>query len=242
MNMNNLLKILRNITLSQDEKAQMRRNIAAFMDMNPFGNTAGDLSAEALAKAERNSALARLTFRRGINLQLIKGKSMPELIIALIVALSGGTAVAAQGSLPGEALHPVKMVMERIDSGLSLSADAKANTSLKFAERRLEEAEKLAVEGKLDAELVAQMEKRFDAQEARMKSIIEKLEANGKTEAAARLSSNVEAMLNAHDEIVAKLKAKIDAGEKLVAPEVVGGLHTMVKDRLEVSKKLRADG
>ena len=166
---------------------------------------------------------------------------MPALIVALIIALSGGTAAAASTSLPGDALYPVKVnVSEKVASAFRFSDEGKAEFKLRLAERRLEEAEKLAVEGKLDANIVSNIETHFDSQEQRMQEIIKRLEANGKVEAATRLSSNLEAMLNAHDEIIAKLNAKIEAGEELVAPEVVGGLHTLVKDRLEISKGLRA--
>jgi len=238
-NLEDNLKNLKNIRLSEAERAQMRRNILVF-----------------LQNGEREGGLVRhMGWREKFALLIYPPKfqvmkfrwahrrfSMPAIIAALVILLSGGTAAAATASLPGDPLYSVKTgVNEKVAAAFKASPEAKAEFGLKLAEKRLEEAEKLAVEGKLDTELVTQMEARFDAHEARMQAVIEKLEANGKTEAAARLNSNLEAMLEAHNQIVAHLNAKIEAGEELVAPEVVGGLHAVVKERLELSKELRIE-
>ncbi len=226
-NLEDNLKNLKNIRLSEADRAQMKRNLLAFIQ-----------------DGEREGALARhIGWREKFARILTPRKfSMPAIIAALVILLSGGTAVAASSSLPGDALYSFKTgVSEKMVAALKASPEAKAEFGLKLAEKRLEEAEKLAVEGKLDTELVTQMEARFDAHEERMQAVIEKLEGSGKTEAAARLSSNMEAMLKAHDEIVARLNAKIEAGEDLVASEVIGGLHSIVKDRLAISKELRIE-
>lgn len=62
---------------------------------------------------------------------------------ALVVAgLGGGTGVvyAAQGSLPGEALYPVKLGSENVRLALTLTSDKKGELNLELAERRVEEA------------------------------------------------------------------------------------------------------
>ena len=167
---------------------------------------------------------------------------MPALIVALLVTLSGGTAAAASGSLPGDALYPIKVnFTEKVASAFHVSDEAKANWKLELADRRLVEAEKLAVEGKLDAELVADIEARFKAHEDRMRSLIDKLEAEGNIEAVARLRSNLEATLTAHAEIMARLNSKLANGEELVKSEVVAGLLKTVHDRKDANVKIRAE-
>lgn len=62
--------------------------------------------------------------------------------VALVVAgLGGGTGMvyAAQGSLPGEALYPVKLGSENVRLALTLTPDTKAEVNLELAERRVEE-------------------------------------------------------------------------------------------------------
>lgn len=68
-------------------------------------------------------------------------------VIGGTVALVGATtsvAVASQGALPGDTLYPVKRAIEGAQSSLSLSEEAKAETTLSHASDRLAEVEALA--------------------------------------------------------------------------------------------------
>jgi len=76
--------------------------------------------------------------------------SMIPIIIAIVMAISamgGGTALAAQGSLPGDVLYPVKLGTEKV--GLILADDAAdAELWLKYAGKRLEEIAALDEKGR----------------------------------------------------------------------------------------------
>lgn len=76
--------------------------------------------------------------------------SMVTIIIAIVVAIStvgGGTALAAQGSLPGDVLYGVKLGTEKI--GLILADEvADAELWLKYADTRLEEIGALDEKGR----------------------------------------------------------------------------------------------
>lgn len=77
--------------------------------------------------------------------------SIPAFAAVLIVVVSGGTAAAAEGALPGDILYPIKIhVNEEMRATLATSPKAKADWALSRAERRLEEAATLAIAGKLD--------------------------------------------------------------------------------------------
>jgi len=78
--------------------------------------------------------------------------SMVGVIIAIVLALSavgGGTAYASQGSLPGDALYPVKLGTEQIGMMLPGGDAARTERALNFADRRIGEMEALAEEGRL---------------------------------------------------------------------------------------------
>ncbi len=68
-------------------------------------------------------------------------KALAAVIISLfIVLLAGGTtAYAAQRSLPGDALYPVKTGMEYIQLAITPGAGAKARVYLKLVQQRIEE-------------------------------------------------------------------------------------------------------
>jgi len=75
--------------------------------------------------------------------------TISSIIIALAVVLGGGgvTAYAAQGSLPDEALYPVKLYLE--DARLGLTEDPVAQIGLltAFANNRVDEITRLAQQG-----------------------------------------------------------------------------------------------
>jgi hypothetical protein len=83
-------------------------------------------------------------------IQLRRRFSMVGVILAIVLTLSaigGGTAYAAQYSLPGDALYPVKLGTEELRMMLPGNDVAKAQRALSFAERRVGEMEALAEKG-----------------------------------------------------------------------------------------------
>jgi len=78
---------------------------------------------------------------------------MVRIIVAIALALSalaGGTVYAAQASLPGETLYAVKLGSEQVAMMLPGDNLARAERSLEFANRRMEELEALAEEGRIE--------------------------------------------------------------------------------------------
>ena len=79
---------------------------------------------------------------------------MPAVVIALIIAaaLGGGTAVAAEHALPGDALWGFKTtVNENVEHLFVHGDDASTNLDLSIVATRLDEAQALAARGRLDA-------------------------------------------------------------------------------------------
>ena len=72
-----------------------------------------------------------------------------------IVAATGSMAMASQAALPGDVLYPVKRAIENAQTNLQSDDAAKSQTLMAHAERRLQEAEQLAVDG-ADATAVAE--------------------------------------------------------------------------------------
>ena len=136
---------------------------------------------------------------------------MPVIAIILIIALVGGgsASVAAQQALPQDILYPIKInINEKVRSALAFSPEAKAEIEVELAEKRVEEAEQLAAEGRLTKAAQAQVEQNFDRHAAKIKEKIEQFSAQGKAEKALELASNLEASLKAHEQILNQLSLK----------------------------------
>lgn len=100
-----------------------------------------------LAAAQRGRSLPRAPFT------LVR-RLRPVLVgmagVAAAAALSyGGLTTAAAGSLPGEPLYTVKTAAEGIQLRLTLDPAANTHLQFRFAQRRLDEAQRLARLGRV---------------------------------------------------------------------------------------------
>lgn len=94
--------------------------------------------------------------------------------LLLFVLVGSGTASAAQGSLPGDLLYPVKVsINEKVEAALAPSVAAKAEVAARQAERRVEEAQELAAQGRLDEKTADALTESFDAHAAQAVALAE---------------------------------------------------------------------
>ncbi|HEY83415.1 MAG TPA: hypothetical protein G4O01_09070 [Dehalococcoidia bacterium] len=70
--------------------------------------------------------------------------------VLILLVVSGGTVAAASGSMPDDALYPVKLATEKVRLALTPSALGKAELYAELADRRVAEIVKMADEGKLE--------------------------------------------------------------------------------------------
>ena len=131
-----------------------------------------------------------------------------SIALVVILLLGGGTTFVAQNALPGDALYSVKVgVNENIGGMFAFSSESQANLAAKLANRRLDEAEKLANEGRLNAEARAEIVARFEKHSADFATRITELRDKQEGEAAGRISADFEAALSAHAMVLAKLSS-----------------------------------
>lgn len=165
--------------------------------------------------------------------------SLRYMAIVLIIALlvGGGVSAASQNALPGDALYGVKVgFTEEVRAAFAFSEEAKARFEAQRAERRLQEAEKLAAQGRLDAAAHATAQGNFEAHADRAKERIARLEAEGNLDAAASISSNFETTLRTHEAILIRLSQ-----EKPGSREELIDLGATVRSRAESAAQIRVD-
>lgn len=220
-----LLKRLRTLRLSASRKADIRHELKTFMDAHPVRDAA---------------TMRQLTQMRTPISYSFAQHPMPILILLAVLLVGGGTAAAAEGSLPGDALYSVKIgVNEKVRTAFAAGAEAKADVEADLAERRLSESERLFARGRLSEEVRVRLEERFDAHVNRVEHRIAKLEAEGKTEAAVELSSRLDAAIQAHDAIIEELLAHASAQAEPAHVAALFTLSNRLEARAEDSAKLR---
>lgn len=127
---------------------------AASPEIRPLADLATNLRASLAPAAPRAPARARVWARLEPQLTPKPKHWAPGLIlrpaavlasVMLVLMLATGTtaAYAAEGSLPGDALYPVKRGLETARLALSLTSEGDADLQAAFADRRLAELEAL---------------------------------------------------------------------------------------------------
>ncbi|MEX0930636.1 MAG: DUF5667 domain-containing protein [Candidatus Paceibacterota bacterium] len=191
------------LTLSEKEKQSMRNMLADEIDLFPVST----------AEVERHERVTgfRTSENRGIvrSLLITYLRPMPAIAVVLALVLTGGVSAAAQSSLPGDTLYPIKTsVNEEVADWFTISAQADAARSAMLAERRLEEAEQLAVRGELQEELQVKVAHALELHLKRFDNEVEKLEAQNDVDAAAEARARLESGLAAHDRVLAALESR----------------------------------
>lgn len=185
-----------------------------------------------LAAKIRGAGIERDTTRRpmarGVSFFTLFLRPVPAMLLIAVFIISGsGISFAAEGALPGDLLYPVKVtVNEEIRARLAFSDEAKTEWEAARVERRLEEAETLVEQGRLDAEIRVEIEERFEKHAERMRGRIEAFEEGGNVESAAAFGSNLETVLNTHERILEKL-AGLGAGPGLATTMEVRSASAM---------------
>lgn len=130
---------------------------------------------------------------------------VPLALVFMVVIGTTGTAYAAQGALPGDILYPIKVnVTEKIEVAAASNPVAKAQVHAVLAQRRAEEAEVLASQGRLDATTSAQLAETLVAEASTSEQISQQIAATDPG-TAAEIQIQLSSALEAHSDIIARL-------------------------------------
>jgi len=201
-----------------------------------------------IAKIENEESVKTVTLARHnnqgtnfLNFIFKPLKPMPIFAMLMIMTLAGGgISMAAEGALPGDLLYPVKVnINEEVRSTLTFSEEAVANWEARRAERRLEEAQKLAAKGEVKEEIRIKLEERFEAHADRVEARIEEIQARGNINAAADIASNFETSLKAHERILAEIESENESRSFSSAKGKVKPLTAKIKTEIDDVIKAR---
>ncbi len=183
-------------------------------------------------------------------------KPMPIVIGVIIAALlaGGGTAYASQSSLPGDALYPVKLVTEDVQTTVALDQERKAELETKFANRRLEEIQKLQERlkkknGEIRPEVVEKAMERAAEKLEKVETRIAEMEEGKLKEKALEAASRLEEALQNHEQILSDLAGEVpdEAEAALLRAQAKAALHaeralgtiSRLEKREELKNKIR---
>jgi hypothetical protein len=185
--MNKFFNQLKKIQLHQDEHLQIRGHLEHLV---------GPL-------AETPSPYYTKTSSPYLSFSFFSRK-MVSLALLLVIVGGSGLTYAAELSLPGDALYPVKLnVNENVKGAFMYSTTAEAYWNETLVEKRLEEINTLKVENKLTKERAAIAEKAFVAQSTQLANSIKKLKKAGNHDVAAKVTQKIVPELENYSQIAA---------------------------------------
>lgn len=181
---NSLFTTIQTITLSNDEKASLRKAVSSYIKEHPYKvSNQQDIVHTYDEVSIIFPYFSRLSFKQYVTV----------LSVTLVVLISTGTSFAASKALPGDLLYPVKIqVNEPLEIAVASTPEKKANIATKHALRRLDEANVLLREGKLSIAMTEEIKSTFTKKVENANEAIGKLTLSHDYEQAARTHKALE--------------------------------------------------
>ncbi len=199
-------KLKKEVRLTESSRDAGRHHLAILMSQNP------------LPEAPEGINIRHFIFMRNLRFYLAA--------TGMILILGGtATSLAAERSLPGDSLYSLKIgLTEPLREALAFSKSSELNWQIEKMGRRLEEAEKLAVLGRLDEDARAVIEKGLDKTRVQADNTI----AGLSSAEASRTASEMEAVLDAHGTIMLTISARAGKTEQFSLKKESQGQELLV--------------
>ncbi|KKR05477.1 MAG: hypothetical protein UT33_C0011G0188 [Candidatus Peregrinibacteria bacterium GW2011_GWC2_39_14] len=181
---------MKKIRLTQNEKMSAQTNIISHMEKNPIGNTTSFWTriGQIFMPTQHKKAFIAIY------------------IIILVFGGSTGTAFAAETSLPGDLLYPIKTnVNEEIRSRLTFSKQRQAEWEATRIQKRLGEIKELEQKGTISKDQIEKIKAKIEQQTEKAKEKIEALKTSGDSENAEKIIEKLETSLKDHEKVLEKL-------------------------------------
>ena len=142
--------------------------------------------------------------------------SFVAIVAAVTVILTGnGIAKAAEGSLPGDILYPIKTgIIEPARVALAATIVARAEVQTNIATTRLQEAEQLAVHNKLSEQSASQLNQSLNRDAKALAVTV----ASADAQTAASIKDSYRASLETHTQILEGIAASSSASSTVTQP------------------------
>lgn len=201
-NFSKIIKDAKTFSLSENDKKSVMDKVSKFIKEHPVSDAPREiLTPEVGDKIKTPYLKSSLPI-----FSLFNKYKFISLALIIAFVLSGGTSFAANYSLPGDILYPVKIhVNENIKSFVAFSYDAEAKVEIQKADERLKEQEALALKGEVDEETKAQIRANFLKHEEKVKKIIERVKEGGDIETAGKITSRFEGVFKSHKDAASSI-------------------------------------
>jgi len=203
-------EVVRILSFSKKEKADLRLKLQFLMKERPLPLTK--------SKTHSKKVSPYYHYFSWFHVQYIPA------FIMFIIFVGGGVSFAAEGALPGDPLYFVKTRFnEEVRGSIILNPTLKAQWELSIANLRLNEAQKLADEGRLSVESKIELNNNFKMHSDNFDSKLEELAKDGMVEKALHLNETAAPSLDARGDILFELaggeSGSVEKSNKISSPK-----------------------
>ncbi|GEM_PF-3029631 len=229
--LHNIFKQARGVRLCDEDRVLLRKKLQEVMANYPLEKVDDSRGRISVIEGFTNSVHALLLLGRKI--------SVPVGIGLLLAVFTGvGVSSAAEQSLPGELLYPIKIrVNEELRARFSTSLEARATWEAQRLNRRLVEAGILTKRNALTTDMRVELESNIHAQSLKIREIAKDLALEGKAQSAAEVSMKAELPLRVHAVRLFELSRSNKASKRAH----VEGLKDLITLESEALAKVRVD-
>lgn len=201
-----IIKILRNIKLSEEERHLMRTHLLEKIDLLQVAKS------DNVTKRETNRLYYYYQNIKEHYFMNNKTKFVPAFIVIVIIAITGGTSAFAEKAVPGDLLYGVKIsVNEKVAGVFALSKEEKTEWKERLVERRLKEAQKLVSRNDLDETTRINLENKIKNQVDEFNTSANELALEkDKSANSSDLNIRLQASLRAYQNILESLSGETD--------------------------------
>lgn len=161
--------------------------------------------------------------------------------VAAVVIVFGGSAYAAELSLPNDSLYPVKVdVIEPALSSLAFTSAQEAQVNGLLVERRLKETRELVRQERLDTATASDLRARTERHADAAQEAIRAMAAEGDASGALEIGSDLEATIDGHLEAIAAVAEDHPSPDAEAYVETVGTEGDETEDLNDASVGLLA--
>lgn len=198
-----LIATFKSQSLSRAEKDEMLKGIRYA------------IAEERLRKDQKATSFFRFSLHLFLNKRMVATLSLLVLIFS-----TAGISRAAEQSLPGDFLYPVKtQVNERLQTSFALTSEQKARVASELTLKRLKEAEVLSKRGHLDEVRKAEITQNLTKYNDEVKKRITEVSENESKIKAADLDEKLDVSLGKHTEVLDELSKEIEIPEQTEVSE-----------------------
>ncbi len=205
---NNLIENLQKVRMTEDEKSEVFMRTWSSIEKIEAAHEATARTSR-IAEVGHQKTSVSSTSQTAWDSYFMEKKFVPALSFAVLLIATGGTSLAAESSLPGDLLYPIKIGLNEQVRGLTaVTPEAKAKFALEVTDRRLKEVALLSSKGLLNAETSSIIQSELLKQAGQIKNQVASLVSTKNIRAAQEISLNFESSLRAHELILEKISSK----------------------------------